>query len=167
MDKTASSVPRPPFSPADRALAVAAYLGAGALIMIAAAGILRLPEAVPVHFNLTGNPDRWGSPWELLLVPAIGLLLFAFLGVLAGRARVFNYPVAITPQNAGRQLVLARRMILAMRAVLVWVFVFLLLGMLRVAQGVADGLSPLFVPLVLAGTLGVVVWYFIAAVSAK
>lgn len=152
---------------ADRALAVAAYLGAGALMMIAAAGLIRLPEAVPVHFDIAGNPDRWGRPLELLLVPGVGLLLFAFLSVLAGRARAFNYPVAITPQNAARQLTLARRMILAMRAVLVWVFVFLLLGMIRVAQGAADGLSPLFVPLVLAGTLGVVVWYLIAAVAAK
>jgi uncharacterized membrane protein len=135
--------------------------------MIAVAGTMRLPAAVPVHFDPAGNPDRWGRPWELLLVPAIGLLLFAFLGVLAARARAFNYPVPITPQNAGQQLILARRMILGMRAVLVWVFVFLLLGMLRIAQGVADGLSPLFVPFVLAGTLGVVVWYLIAAVSAK
>jgi hypothetical protein len=41
-----------------------------------------LPDRVAVHFSLSGQPNRWGSPWELLLVSfgaMIGyLVLFAF-----------------------------------------------------------------------------------------
>ena len=36
-----------------------------------------LPETVPVHFNAAWEPDRWGSRWELLLLPAILLLAAA------------------------------------------------------------------------------------------
>ena len=36
-----------------------------------------LPETVPVHFDAAWNPDRWGSRWELLLLPAILLILAA------------------------------------------------------------------------------------------
>jgi uncharacterized membrane protein len=47
----------------------------------------QLPETVAVHFDLNGNPDRFGSrleaTWVLFLLPAMGLalnLLFWWLG---------------------------------------------------------------------------------------
>jgi len=39
-----------------------------------AAALPRLPATVPVHWGLDGQPDRWGSRWELLLLGP-GLLL--------------------------------------------------------------------------------------------
>ena len=42
----------------------------------------QLPDAVPMHWNLRGQIDRWGPKWTLLLLPAINaacwLLLQAF-----------------------------------------------------------------------------------------
>ncbi len=32
-----------------------------------------LPDRVPVHFSLSGEPNRWGSPWELLGVYIMAL----------------------------------------------------------------------------------------------
>jgi len=54
----------------------------------------RVPDEMPVHYNLQGEPDRWGGRFEgLLLLPlaTIGIYaLFLFLPVLdPGRA---NYP---------------------------------------------------------------------------
>lgn len=37
------------------------------------------PERVPVHFDFHGHPDRWGSPWELVLVTL--LLPLGFIGL--------------------------------------------------------------------------------------
>jgi len=38
-----------------------------------------LPAGVPLHFNAAGNPNRWGSPWELFAVfVGLGLL---YLGI--------------------------------------------------------------------------------------
>ena len=36
-----------------------------------------LPDTVPVHFDISGAPDRWGSKFELLLLPVI-LIVCAF-----------------------------------------------------------------------------------------
>ena len=36
-----------------------------------------LPETVPVHFDIAGNADRWGSKFELLILPAV-LIACAF-----------------------------------------------------------------------------------------
>lgn len=43
----------------------------------------RLPNQVPVHWNLRGEPDHWGSPaTAVFLLPAIGFWLAVLLAVL-------------------------------------------------------------------------------------
>jgi uncharacterized membrane protein len=43
----------------------------------------QLPEQVPVHWNIRGEPDRWGSPaTAVFLIPAIGFWLAVLLAVL-------------------------------------------------------------------------------------
>ena len=39
----------------------------------------RLPERVPVHFQLDGTPDRLGARAELLVLPALALLSWALV----------------------------------------------------------------------------------------
>ena len=43
-----------------------------------------LPEKVPMHYDLAGNIDRWGSKYETLLFPVILLLLSLFWTLLTG-----------------------------------------------------------------------------------
>lgn len=58
----------------------------------------RLPEEIPVHFSLTGEPDRWEarSPVSWFLLPAIGvvmaLVMHAMSAYGAGRPEVWNLP---------------------------------------------------------------------------
>lgn len=39
----------------------------------------QLPERVPVHWNFSGEVDRWGSRAEFLAMPAIASALFLFM----------------------------------------------------------------------------------------
>lgn len=48
-------------------LILLSFVMAGVFLTIA-------PEVVPVHYGVGGNVDRWGSKYELLLLPAISLL---------------------------------------------------------------------------------------------
>jgi uncharacterized membrane protein len=57
-----------------------------AVLLVAASWLLglwllaRLPASVPVHWNLEGQPDRYGSPFEgALLVPVIATVILALL----------------------------------------------------------------------------------------
>ena len=34
-----------------------------------------LPDRVPLHYDASGNIDRWGSKWENLLLPGVVLLM--------------------------------------------------------------------------------------------
>ena len=48
-----------------------------------------LPDRVPLHYDFSGNIDRWGSKWENLLLPGIVLvmaLIFALTEKLGFRA---------------------------------------------------------------------------------
>ena len=37
-----------------------------------------LPDTVPVHFDINGTADRWGSKFELLILPVV-LIACAFI----------------------------------------------------------------------------------------
>ena len=38
----------------------------------------KLPSEVPAHYNALGEVDRWGSKWELLILPSIGAFHYPF-----------------------------------------------------------------------------------------
>ena len=67
-----------------------------------------LPARVPMHFNAAGKVDGWGPRWTIWLLPAVGVVLAVFLTVLSRFPHTFNYPCAITPENAERQYRMAR-----------------------------------------------------------
>jgi uncharacterized membrane protein len=58
-----------------------------------------LPSRIAVHFALSGEPDAWGSPRMLLLLPLIATGLYALITAVSRRPAVFNYPARMTPQN--------------------------------------------------------------------
>lgn len=76
----------------------------------------RLPEVVPVHWGFTG-PDRWGSRYELLVVPGMSLLLGIYFSlnlsvehkldiVWRHEARIFFWAGVITPLSFGLLMLL-------------------------------------------------------------
>ncbi len=59
-----------------------------------------LPDKIPVHFNVFGEPDRFGSRFMIFLLPTIGALLYTGFVILNRFPHLFNYPAHITPENA-------------------------------------------------------------------
>ncbi|NUO02328.1 MAG: DUF1648 domain-containing protein [Saprospiraceae bacterium] len=80
----------------------------------------KLPATIPIHFDLAGKADGWGSKATILILPGIALFIYATM-TLAGRSpKNINYPVRITPENAERQYRLARHLLAVMKAAVVW-----------------------------------------------
>ena len=46
-----------------------------------------LPDTVPVHFDINGVADRWGSKFELLLLPAVFIACAFLLDPMANSYR--------------------------------------------------------------------------------
>ncbi|EGQ26347.1 hypothetical protein HMPREF9372_1627 [Sporosarcina newyorkensis 2681] len=58
----------------------------------------RLPDQIPAHFGANGEVDRWGSKFELFILPAIALFLWIGLSVLEKYPHLYNY-INLHPDN--------------------------------------------------------------------
>ena len=87
--------------------------GLTAIMLLASFGVALwywpgLPVLVPLHFNAAGKVDGWGAKSTVWLLPVVGVVLALFLTVLSRFSHTFNYPCAITPENAEPQYRMAR-----------------------------------------------------------
>ncbi len=58
-----------------------------------------LPNEVPIHFNIGGEVDGWGSKYVLLLLPFIGVVTVLAFEALEKRPHLHNYPQHINESN--------------------------------------------------------------------
>src|SRR5579863_833739 len=63
-------------------------------------GAESLPDRIPTHFDISGQPNAWGSPQFLWLLPVVGTGLYLLMTALASiRFRRYNLPVRVTETN--------------------------------------------------------------------
>jgi uncharacterized membrane protein len=122
-----------------------------------------LPDKIPTHFGFDGAPNAWGSKMTLLLMPAIATVMFAVLTVLCRFPHTYNYPWRLTEQNAGRQYLLARMLLTAVKMEIIYLFAYIEYGTIRAAMGNADGLGSLMPSFILIALFGTVAFYFVKA----
>ncbi len=48
-------------------------------LVISMISLVFLPNLIPVHYNIKNEIDRWGSKYEILIIPIITILLGKFL----------------------------------------------------------------------------------------
>ena len=122
-----------------------------------------LPSIIPVHFDLVGNPDVYGSKSDLLLL--LGLSSGSFIGLtwLARFPEKFNYPWTITSENAEYQYQLASIFIGVIKLQLVWMFGFISWRTIKISTSDATNLGSFLVPIILTMSGASIVIYFILA----
>lgn len=117
-----------------------------------------IPDIAPIHFDITGKPDRVARRRWLFIVPVVALLLYMGIGLVRMMdPQSMNYPVRITPENAERQFAIGRSVMTSLRVVILLFLAYLSLNMVRVATGKKPGLGVLMLPvflLVLFATIG-------------
>jgi uncharacterized membrane protein len=85
-----------------------------------------LPQILPIHYNILGNPDGYGTKTHVLALPIVSTLLYVGLSILNGYPHIFNYPVLITENNASYHYTLATRFIRYLKFILVLIFEFII-----------------------------------------
>lgn len=142
-----------PLGPLEWLLELLAVAGILAAAWFAAANWARLPDRFPVHFDVTGRPDRFGAPGELLVLIGVQVLLYALLTVIiillphAPTIRL-NVPTA-TEDDAPRLARVLRWNLRGIKAFLAWLFAYVTWRSILVARGAATGLGEGFVAAVL------------------
>jgi len=120
-----------------------------------------LPDSVPQHFTLAGEPDAWGSPGFMLLLPSIGILLFGGLIALLRIPHRFNYLWPITAWNARFQYRRAQRVIQILNLLIQWFFCAFVWEISEIALGRDTTLLPWLTPLFFLAIFSLIAAYII------
>ncbi len=147
------------------------YLGAVAaalVLVITWQGSQSLPQRVPVHFNLAGQPDRWGSKNEFYLIALVALL--AYGGFWLGQwlvQKTSRATLTARQQLTLRQVVILVGMLRWLKFETTALFTFAVWSIIQVGTGAAAGMSPA-VPLGLTGLiLGTTAFFIVWLVREK
>ncbi len=112
-------------------------IAAACLAVLPALLLLRawssLPEEIPVHFGISGRPDRWGGRWQAWIVPFVTLVIYGAFSSACGSwgwllGRRSELPHGIEP-------------LLFMRVPIALLMTYTTWGTIRVAHKEAEGLS--------------------------
>lgn len=157
---------RPRYSPpmlwADWLLIALALLGLLAMWAAYYRMLDTLPDRVPIHFDLYGRPDRWGSASGSVALPIVATLVVLLLTLVGRVPHLFNYPLTITLANHRYQYTLAVRLLRVLALCIVLVFgLVLTMVWLSAAGQVAPGIW-LMLP-ILALVFGPITVYMILA----
>ncbi len=132
-----------------------------------------LPSKIPLHYDFSGTPDRWGATsfWTWFLLPILGTAISGFLlaigsltNVLLNRCpSIVNVPrkeklLLLDPLARARALRPLGALMNGISILILWLFLYLIIGTSRVALGEWSTLPvwPLFVQLPLM--LALVAW---------
>lgn len=126
-----------------------------------------LPDTIPTHFNAAGEADGFGGKASIITLPIIATLLFIGLTVLNRYPHIFNYPTAITQDNALRLYTLATRMLRYLKLILVVVFGGIEFMTIQHATGEATGLGVWFLPLTLMLIFLPLIYFVIKSIKEK
>lgn len=122
-----------------------------------------LPEEIPIHFGLSGQPDRWGDKGMIFFLPFLGSFLTFIILFISQHPNSFNYPVKITAENKARQGALAQRMIHYVLLVINLLFLGLVSDSIHVAMGQQNGLKTFWLYVAIGLLLLIPILYMVVA----
>lgn len=125
-------------------------------------GLHPLPAQIPTHFDALGNPNGWGPPSTLLLLPVIAAVIYLTITAISRFPVLFNYPVAVTEENRARLEALTLEMIAWLKAEMVCLFAWIQWFILLVVRQGQGRLSPAIMMVFLAAFMATIAWYIAA-----
>lgn len=112
----------------------------------------KIPEEVPGHFNGAGEVDRWGSKFELFILPFIGVFLWIVMGLIEKVPHMHNYPARLNESNVEAFYLNSRKLLNELKNFCLLLFAIGSIQTVRIALGEAQSLGWWFVPIVIIGT---------------
>jgi uncharacterized membrane protein len=106
-----------------------------------------LPEIIPIHFNLRGELDGYGSKNTVLFLLPVMAFLYVMLTIAARYPHVYNYLVEITEENAAAQYKLAVRLVRTLKLEVMGLFTALEYFIIRSGTTHQLGAAPVFMML--------------------
>jgi uncharacterized membrane protein len=128
-----------------------------ALILVTIYGYRVLPENIPLHFNLTGEADGFGSKQSIVIIPIATLVMYLALSILERFPHKFNYMLEITAENAERQYRNMHYMMKILKVYIVFLFLYVTNMIVQIGSGNLRSMSNWILPVILVGLLSIVI----------
>jgi hypothetical protein len=125
------------------------------------AGAHKLSGTIPIHFDIAGRPDRWGTPNMLWLMVAIATSMYVLMTIVARFPSTFNFPAHVTPSNRSRLEALAVDMLAWIKAETMWLLALVQVFAVETARSGRNGLPAVLFPLGIAVVFGTIAIYAI------
>ncbi|GLC89504.1 DUF1648 domain-containing protein [Lysinibacillus piscis] len=141
--------------PQTKAEKIGNYIGGGLFILSILYMIYMwedLPTNIPMHFDGAGEVDRWGSKWQLLILPAIGLILWVMMALFEKMPHIHNYPERLNEKNVERFYLNSRKLLNEVKNFCLILFAGISVQTIRIAMEKTDSLGWWFLPIVIIGT---------------
>lgn len=110
--------------------------------------LLSLPETIPIHWNLKGEADGFGSRYWMILVPILSVSFYFGNTKLVKIPHAYNYLKTLTPDNFKEEYVWARKLLRVAHLLSQLTFLFLVIFTIKSAFS-EDQNMPSWLPLVI------------------
>jgi len=119
----------------------------------------KLPEIIPIHFDLEGKPDNHGAKYFIFLLPIIGSLIYFFLSF--NIKEINNYPVEITQENKEIQFFIGMTAVKSIIAYVLFIFFTFQKRIVEIAVHQKDKKIPVIN--LIGGLFGIIGFFIILA----
>lgn len=119
-----------------------------------------LPDVIPIHFGANGEADGFGGKFMIWFSPVLGAILYLGLHKLIQYPHKFNYPQAVTMENAERLYTSASRMMRVLNTSIVWIFAYIMHSTIQTAIGNQTGLDGSFIVAFVLFMLGTTFYFY-------
>jgi hypothetical protein len=134
-----------------------------AVIVLTLLRMGQFPESVPSHFSAGGEPDRFALGDVMWILPLLSVAVYAGLSWLQRIPHRFNYPVAITPENARSQYANAVGLVRILKVVILGQLASLTFFQQQVALGIAESLPGWWLPVSVVCVVVALIAYLVRA----
>ena len=146
------------------AVAIAALAYGVILVMQAWA---TLPATIPTRFDASGTADGFGPKGMIWLLPAIGVVMVPMILFVRRFPWLSNTPIKIARENAEYQYGLLVRLLSLLACDVSLLFTVLVYDTIAIAGGGNSLLGWGLMPIFISGTIGPILWYFVAAFKGR
>lgn len=110
-------------------------------IILSAIFYTDLPETIPTHFNINGEPDSFGNKTNILFLIGTWLITYIALALSPRWPNLINYPFTLKPETEKQHYQNAFLMIRTLNLVSTLLIGSIIYGTFQNALGHADGLG--------------------------
>jgi len=139
-----------PASPTDKLLDKLSYAALGFLWIYTAVNYSHLPATIPIHFNLKGEMDGYGSKELLWILPVVVMLVVSLLSFIKKHPDVMNkysYPKReLTPEEFEKHVRLTTRLLRTMQLVIAIAFNLITFEIIRSVNNGKSDMPPYTIP---------------------